>query len=111
MSSQLTRRRFLTGLAAGAGLAATGISGWRSERAPVDHPVVRTYDSRPDLRPSNLRILVSNHERAPGSLFVTPNNGTADGGLMIVNDDGRLVWFKPLHGVTGIDLKVQQRDA
>jgi hypothetical protein len=104
-----SRRRFLGALGMGGGLAVAAIVAPRP-RVAAAKPVVRTYSSRPDLRPSNLRILTRADGRGSGSLLLTPNGGTADSGLMIIGDDGHLLWFKPIKGATGLDLKVQSHN-
>jgi len=42
------------------------------------------------------------HSQAPGYIFVAPKNGPreespAQDGAMILDEDGQLVWFRPLH--------------
>jgi hypothetical protein len=102
-----TRRRFLGAIGAvGASLA---VAEWSSASTRVQRaPVARAYASRPDLRPANLQILTRADERASGSLFITPNGGSADADLMIIDEGDHLVWFKPMKGMSGFDLKVQQ---
>jgi Arylsulfotransferase (ASST) len=104
-----SRRRFLGALGMAGGLAlATAVA--PRARPPRSKSLVRSYVSRPDLRPSNLRILTRADGRGTGSLLLTPNGGTAQSGLMIIGDDGHLVWFKPITGANGFDLKVQSLD-
>jgi hypothetical protein len=56
---------------------------------------IRTFHSRPDLRPPTLTITgvsVESHY-----LFVGPGNlGAQQGGPLIVNQHGQVLWFKPL---------------
>jgi len=50
------------------------------------------------------------HDTAPGHVFVAPERGgSIQGGLMIVDDRGQVVWFRPLQreGTFARDFKVQ----
>ena len=88
-----SRRRFLGALGMGGGLVVAALVA-PPPRLAGSKPFVRRYLSRPDLRPSNLRILTRADGRGTGSLLLTPNGGTAESGLMIIGDDGHLMWFK-----------------
>jgi hypothetical protein len=70
-------------------------------------PPSRTYHSRPDLRPPLVRILTAAHQTAPGYVFLAPKMVVAQAGPMIMDNQGEVVWFKPLNtrGVT--DFRVQ----
>jgi hypothetical protein len=82
--------------------AATGCGSTRGPSPPYEH-----FRSRPDLKPPHIRILTPAHGTAPGYVFIAPKKNVAQAGPMIVDDLGRLVWFRPLNtrGVT--DFRVQ----
>jgi arylsulfotransferase ASST len=65
------------------------------------------FHSRPDLKPPPVRILTPAHSTGPGYVFIAPKKHVAQAGPMILDDRGRLVWFRPLNtrGVT--DFRVQ----
>ena len=79
----------------------------RLARAQED---VWAFRSRPDLSPPAVEVTTQAHDTAPGYIFVAPEKGDArQGGSMIVDDRGEVVWFRPLQGKYGRahDLKVQ----
>jgi arylsulfotransferase ASST len=80
-------------------------SGCGSNHGP--EPAHQHFRSRPDLKPPPVRILTPAHETAPGYVFIAPKKNVAQAGPMILDDRGRLVWFRPLNtrGVT--DFRVQ----
>jgi Arylsulfotransferase (ASST) len=62
---------------------------------------VRSFRSRPDLRPVATRVRTDRGGTAPGLIVTGPyNNADGQQGPMIVGNDGDLVWFRPLseHG-------------
>src|SRR5215213_5922213 len=135
MRERFTRRRFLSAVGAGATyLALTNVVGCdRSERAPqakspkggtpsapkvlplpsaspAHQEQVWAFRSRPDLSPPAVEVTKKAHHTAPGYIFVAPEQGGASqGGSMIVDDSGEVVWFRPLQGRNGRahDFKVQ----
>jgi hypothetical protein len=135
MRERFTRRRFLSAVGAGATyLALTNVVGCDlSERVPQaktpkgggpSTPKVsplpnaslalqkdgRAFRSRPDLSPPAVEVTTQAHDTHPGYIFVAPENGDAgQGGSMIVDDRGEVVWFRPPQGRYGRahDLKVQ----
>jgi Arylsulfotransferase (ASST) len=135
MRERFTRRRFLSVVGGGATyLALTNVVGCdRSERAPqakspkggtpstpkvsplssaspAHQGDVWAFRSRPDLSPPAVEVTAQAHHTAPGYIFVAPEEGdTRQGGSMIVDDRGEVVWFRPLQGRYGRahDLKVQ----
>ena len=68
----------------------------------------RHYHSRPDLRPPPVQILKRAHHTAPGYLFIAPKKDVDQAGPLILDNRGRVVWFRPLdtHAVT--DFRVQR---
>src|ERR671920_2496 len=135
MRERFTRRRFLSAMGAGATyLALTNVVGChRSERvsqakspkggtpsapkvlplpsaSPAHQEQVWAFRSRPDLSPPAVEVTTQAHDTASGYIFVAPEKGGAwQGGSMIVDDSGEVVWFRPLQGRYGRahDLKVQ----
>lgn len=116
-----SRRRFLKTTALGvAAVAAGGIAdelirnalGSSANPAPAGYPGSASIDSspapspdnrirylsRPDLAPPPIAIEHRGPGLAPGLIFLTPNNGAAPDGPMIVDDRGEPVWFHPEQG-------------
>ena len=58
---------------------------------------VQHFDSRPDLVPPAVRIVVPAADQGLGDIFVAPNSGPGRAGPMIVSPTGTLVWFHPTH--------------
>jgi hypothetical protein len=77
---------------------------------PGDAKAVQHYSSAPSLTPSTVRITTkAKPGAAPGDLFLAPYQGKGTPGPMIAEQDGSLVWFKPLPaGETATNLQVQQ---
>jgi hypothetical protein len=78
--------------------------------SPAHPEDVWAFRSRPDLSPPAVEVTTQPHDVAPGYLFVAPEKGDArQGGSLIVDDRGEMVWFHPLQGRYGRahDLKVQ----
>ena len=69
------------------------------------------FRSRPDLSPPAVEVATeAREETAPGYIFVAPEKGDAgQGGSMILDDRGQVVWFRPLQGSHGraMNLEVQ----
>jgi hypothetical protein len=69
------------------------------------------FRSRPDLTPPAVEVTAQAHDTAPGYILLAPEKGEArQGGLMIIDDRGEVVWFRPTgdgHGRVH-DLKVQK---
>ena len=129
MASRFTRRRFLTALGAAAYLALSSTVGCaplermrklRSLRTPTVRPSrfpkvqplqdassapvggTWAFRSRPDLSPPAVEVVTRAHDAAPGHGFVAPEEGGAgQGGSMIFDDRGEVVWFRPLGGTHG----------
>src|SRR5829696_1150551 len=128
MRQRFPRRRFLSTLGAGATyLALTNavgcdLLGKRASKAktskvsplpnasPASQEEAWSFRSRPDLSPPAVEIATQAHGTAPGYIFVAPEKGSAgQGGSLIVDNSGEVVWFRPLQGRLGRahDLKVQ----
>ncbi len=89
--------------------------GVRKPRAPrpVENPAigrgaVQSYQSRPDLTPPAVSIDTVKPGRAPGLVFLAPKAGRGQDGAMIIDDAGKLVWFRPAaRGTLAADFRVQ----
>jgi hypothetical protein len=69
-------------------------------RSPND---VRRFRSRPDLRPPRLTVL------RPGTsdryLFMSPSSGPGQRGVLILDDEGEPVWFRPTRPNTAMNFR------
>ncbi|MHB8234956.1 MAG: arylsulfotransferase family protein [Solirubrobacteraceae bacterium] len=77
---------------------------------PGDAKAIQHYSSAPSLTPSTVRITTSAKPgAAPGDLFLAPYQGKGTPGPMIAEQNGSLVWFKPLPaGQSATNMQVQQ---
>jgi Arylsulfotransferase (ASST) len=77
---------------------------------PGDAKAVQSYSSAPSLTPSTVRITTAAKPgAAPGDLFLAPYQGKGTPGPMIAEQNGALVWFKPLPaGDSATNMQVQQ---
>jgi hypothetical protein len=136
MGHRFTRRRFLVAMGAGATYFAlantTGCeSAKRTSRAkppttsqptPPGRMVASgssrsssrlgawAFRSRPDLSPPAVEVSEKARATAPGHIFLAPEKGYAgQGGSLIVDNEGQVVWFRPLQETHGraMDFKAQ----
>ena len=77
---------------------------------PGDPAEVQHYVSAPSLTPSTVRIFTHAKPGAsPGLLMFAPYQGKGTPGPMIADQEGNLVWFKPLPaGFSATNLEVQE---
>jgi hypothetical protein len=69
---------------------------------------VRTYMSRPDLKPVVVKVLHAESGLAPGAIFLAPKRGPGQGGPLIMGEDGQPIWFLPLSdGRRATDFRTQ----
>jgi hypothetical protein len=67
------------------------------------------FRSRPDLRPPAVTVTATSPAVAPGFEFAAPYTGPGQAGPMILEQNGGLVWFKPLPTDTfATNFRVQQ---
>jgi arylsulfotransferase ASST len=68
----------------------------------------RHYVSRPDLQPPRIKLLTRTRLASPGYIFIAPKKRVTQGGPLILDNRGRVVWFMPVdqRGVT--DFRVQR---
>lgn len=75
---------------------AADVNGLPSPAATASPPPIRRhYRSRPDLSAPVIEVTRESGTAAPGLIFLTPNNGLAPDGPMIVDDAGEPVWIRP----------------
>jgi hypothetical protein len=75
---------------------------------------LRRFHSRPDLKAPAVHVSTpAGSSAAPGDIFVAVYaSGNGPGGPMIFEDDGQLVWFKPLGTkVSAANLQLQQYES
>jgi arylsulfotransferase ASST len=104
------------GAAGAVALGAYGIdrlltAGAASARDTVIRPVpdngggFMSFHSRPDMRPPFVTVVKRSDAAGDGLLFLSPNSGTGQRGVMIINDKGELVWFKRTFPKTAMDFR------
>jgi len=71
-------------------------------------PSSRHFHSRPDLKPPRVKLFARTRLASPGYIFIAPKKNVVQGGPLIVDNRGRVVWFLPVdrRGVT--DFRVQR---
>src|ERR671913_546460 len=112
LSRTFTRQTFLGVVGAGAAsLALLNVPGCKEDRQshfspPAGPNDVRTFRSRPELRPPAIEITHQAHGTGPGYIFVAAKKGAGQDGPMIFDNLGRLVWFSKDRYAT--DFKVQR---
>jgi hypothetical protein len=77
---------------------------------PGDPNAIQHYATAPSLTPSTVHITTpAKAGAAPGDLFLAPYQGKGTPGPMIAEQNGSLVWFKPLpSGESATNMQVQQ---
>ncbi|WP_051324899.1 arylsulfotransferase family protein [Candidatus Solirubrobacter pratensis] len=78
------------------------------ERPVVGRGNVQHYATEPKWEPPAVVINTVKPGRAPGLVFIAPKAGRGQDGPMIIDDSGRLVWFRPIsQGDLAADFRVQ----
>lgn len=134
-SRGVSRREFLPrAAAAAAGVVAAGAVGYELPHQSAASPrpggsepssapsasqsassQTQRFLTRPDLRPPHVRVTQFGDQPASGStprfIFLAPNNAVPAAepqqGLMMIDRQGRLVWFAPVTGGSPFNLSVQ----
>jgi hypothetical protein len=85
------------------GLALVPASATAASLAPYRH-----FVSRPDLKPPRVKLLTRTRFASPGYVFIAPKKKVEQGGPLILDNRGRVVWFLPVdrRGVT--DFRAQR---
>jgi hypothetical protein len=69
----------------------------------------QSFVSRPDLHPPEVSVGAHSPAQAPGEVMLAPYGVLAQTGPMILDGEGRLVWFDPLSPpLSAANLQVQQ---
>ncbi len=93
--AQLLARGSALGLALAGADPVSRLLGPAPALAATRAPAVRTFVSRPDLRPPVLTIRHAAHGTGEGLLFIAPTSGPGQRGTLIFDDHGDPVWFHP----------------
>jgi len=71
---------------------------------PVPEGAVRHFHTRPDLRPPALTVLRADRT-SDGFLFLSPNSGPGQRGLLILDRNGDVVYFHPTTPRTAMNFR------
>jgi hypothetical protein len=76
--------------------------------AAAGYAPYRHFVSRPDLKPPRVELLTRTRYASPGYIFIAPKKKVEQGGPLIIDNRGRVIWFMPVdrRGVT--DFRVQR---
>lgn len=99
---RLTRRRFLS--ASGAAAASLALPR-AAAGAAAPSPRYRTL---PTFDPPPVDVLLAANGTAPGYVFAGCLTGPGAVGPLILDDDGELVWFRPLTDLVALNTSVQE---
>ena len=70
---------------------------------------VQSFHSRPELQPPAVTVTALSSAVSPGDEFLAPYGGPGQAGPMILDQNGGLVWFKPLpKNTSATNLRVQE---
>jgi hypothetical protein len=94
-------------LAPVAALVAVAGCGGDTPGANTKQPRFAEFQSRPDLQPPTVVVEKRTRNVSPGYVFFAPKKEVRQRGPLIVDNEGHVVWFLPLHlGAT--DFRVQR---
>ncbi len=81
-----------------------------SPRPPPQQASYQHFHSRPELQPPTVAVTTHVAGTTPGDIFLAPYSGPGQYGPMILDENGSLVYFKPLSpaGARAADFQVQQ---
>ncbi len=89
----------------GAGSRLLGTGHARASTVTAEAAGVRRFVSRPDLQPPVVSILHGADRTASGLLFLAPSSGPGQRGVLIMDDAGDVVWFRPTSPLTAMDFR------
>jgi hypothetical protein len=78
---------------------------------PAPHPAYyQSFHSSPGLEPPTVTVTTHAPGTTPGDVFLAPYSGPGQYGPMILDENGSLVWFKPLspQGTRAANFQVQE---
>jgi arylsulfotransferase ASST len=89
-------------------VAVLGLLLFLTPAAHASYAPYRHFVSRPDLKPPRVKMLVRTRYASPGYIFIAPKKKVEQGGPLILDNRGRVIWFLPVdrRGVT--DFRVQR---
>jgi len=105
-----TRGEFLRRLGGGAAVV-LGSSWWRIGEAAGAGPLstkvgaVQHFRSRRDLRPPAITVLHRAQDTSDGLLFLAPSSGPGQRGVLILDEAGKVVYFKPTTPNTAMNFR------
>jgi hypothetical protein len=103
--ARAVRRTWVTALAALGALCAVTGGGSAAERPP---PLTQRFISRPDLKPPAIHLEIRAAAGvSSGYIFLAPKLRVAQAGPEILDDNGQVVWFRPLDAKDVSDFRVQ----
>jgi hypothetical protein len=68
------------------------------ESPKIGRGTVQTYATEGSWEPPSVTVSTAKPGRAPGLVFLAPKAGRGQDGPMIIDDAGKLVWFRPIPG-------------
>jgi hypothetical protein len=94
-------------LCAGAFLGALGVPAAEGSTSARPGPQTQHFFSRPDLKPPAVHLAKRATGVAPGYIFVAPKLRVTQAGPEILDNNGQVVWFRPLDAKDVADFRVQ----
>jgi hypothetical protein len=81
-----------------------------SPRPAPQKAAYQSFHSRPELQPPSVTVTAHAAAATPGDIFIAPYSGPGQYGPMILDENGSVLWFKPLSptGTRAADFRVQQ---
>lgn len=70
-------------------------------------PLTQHFHSRPDLKPPGVHLGKRASGVSPGYIFIAPKLRVTQAGPEILDDNGQVVWFRPLEAKDVSDFRVQ----
>ena len=71
-------------------------------------PRAQRFHSRPDLKPPLVTVDTPAHGTTDGYVFLAPKRAVVQAGPMILDDRGKVVWFRPLETMAVADFRAQR---
>jgi hypothetical protein len=98
------------GLMLGALLLLVGTGCWGGGSSKPPAPPTQHFESRPDIQPPVITMTTVARGVDPAYIFLAPKKEVAQSGPMIIDENGELVWFRPLDTHAVADFRVQSYD-